>query len=333
MNNQKNDNENKSIIEKNILSLFTDSKFQIPLYQRSFVWSNKEVNQLLEDLYNYFTEESNKNYFLGTLIVNNRNDNNEEVEVIDGQQRITVLFLLLLVIIKKQKNETLTDDDVNKIKEHFPKFEARNISVNTFEYLIDLNADTATDSDNFDSNIINAYNIIIDYVTNKDDFVQKFLTNKEKIVVYIITVPQHTDLHRYFETMNNRGKQLSQTDIIKERLLGYFVKDKNQKQEYLLSILSDIWDACSDMNQYFQKNLDVISKKYCIKEGDEENKFSAREVVFGKEWNSPIQEWEVLTQFDIDHKSTENSKDSVDTNQNIFEIIKEYNDSLKKYGV
>ena len=75
------DNSNKTIFDKD--------KYVIPLYQRAFAWSDKEIDQLIDDINDFAAEH----YYLGSLIVNLNKDG--IYEVIDGQQRLTALFLLL----------------------------------------------------------------------------------------------------------------------------------------------------------------------------------------------------------------------------------------------
>jgi len=305
------ENSNSPVKEVNLKNLFTEFEYQIPLYQRSFAWSDNEVKQLLVDLHNHFFKENNENYFLGSFIVNVTNN---KYEIIDGQQRVTVLFLLLLILGLD-------------IKEHYPKFEARQTSENTFKYLITLNGEKATDSDNFDTNIINAYNLIIDF-SNHKEYKESFSRLKDKlesIVLYIITVPQNTDLHRYFETMNNRGMQLSQTDLIKEKFLSYFADKENETNEdnnFYRSIFSEIWNACFDMNHYFQKNLEAKSdnRKYTQVKNPETG-ISAREVVFGKDWDSPQE----FISYNVSSAKSDNRN-----NNDIFEIINNYTQSSEE---
>ncbi|HBN05426.1 MAG TPA: DUF262 domain-containing protein, partial [Bacteroidales bacterium] len=67
--------------------LFTNVKYKIPIYQRNYAWEEKQIQQLIDDIYT-----SNGTYFLGNLIVNQKEA--DVYEVIDGQQRLTTLYLL-----------------------------------------------------------------------------------------------------------------------------------------------------------------------------------------------------------------------------------------------
>ena len=61
-------------------------------------------------------------------------------------------------------------------------------------------------------------------------------------------LPGSSDMNRVFEAMNNRGKQLDHHELLKSRLL-----EKIESHERLAYSL--IWDACSNMNAYVEKNI------------------------------------------------------------------------------
>ena len=90
--------------------------FEIPAYQRAYSWSIPQCEQLLDDI-NAFIENSNDNnkrYFFGTIILDCSNDANQNEKVyslVDGQQRTTTFLLLIKALllriqtlIKKLKN-------------------------------------------------------------------------------------------------------------------------------------------------------------------------------------------------------------------------------------
>lgn len=87
------------------------ARYWIPPYQRGYRWTETQVTQLLDDLWD-FIQTSNKShdgsfYCLQPLVVRRRNDGS--YEVVDGQQRLTTIFILLsynrdiLNIMRKQR--------------------------------------------------------------------------------------------------------------------------------------------------------------------------------------------------------------------------------------
>lgn len=69
------------------------ASFIIPSYQRAFRWGKKQVENLLDDFYE-FASGSGKTFFLQPLVVISSFADNDAYELIDGQQRLTALYLL-----------------------------------------------------------------------------------------------------------------------------------------------------------------------------------------------------------------------------------------------
>ena len=85
-----------------------DSKtiFEIPKYQREYVWGIGQLSQLYDDLM-----ENDCGYFLGSIIcIKSGSDSlNQKFEVVDGQQRLTTISLFLAALF----------DLLSKYKEQF----------------------------------------------------------------------------------------------------------------------------------------------------------------------------------------------------------------------
>ena len=76
---------------------FRECFYIIPDYQREYVWTDKEVLQLLEDIGEQIESRTTREYFIGTILVS-PTDKKNFYEVIDGQQRLTTFFLLLCAL-------------------------------------------------------------------------------------------------------------------------------------------------------------------------------------------------------------------------------------------
>lgn len=226
----------------------TDKRFQIPLYQRAFAWEDKQIIQLLEDI-NDSCVGTNSKYYIGTLVVA---DKGSYYEVVDGQQRLTSLFLLLHCLKAKVT--------------HSLSFACRDKSNYTLENLDGiLMSSSVIDNDKIQESIISGVRIIQGELSNGYKYGDEFLEKLAHVVMYRIVVPPHTDLNHYFETMNTRGEQLEQHDILKASLMSYL-----QGDNAWMSAFSEIWNACRDMSGYVQMNFSKTS----------------RELLFGGYWNT-----------------------------------------------
>lgn len=86
----------KKVLQKIFSS---DFWFLIPEYQRSYVWQSENIQELIDDLYYAFTNKSDNEYFLGSLVLKRtKNEEFAEYEVLDGQQRLTTFFLMFAVL-------------------------------------------------------------------------------------------------------------------------------------------------------------------------------------------------------------------------------------------
>jgi len=222
-------------------NIFSENKYIIPLYQRAFAWEDKEIEQLIDDILNFETD----NYYLGNLIVFERKDG--KFEVIDGQQRLTALYLLLTALSFPFERNAVS-------------FEYRPKSDNTLVRLTSI--DEVGWRKNVDGGILSGFNVICKKILGKVEDSSGTLKTEElkrkleKVNLLRVIVPQNTDLNKYFEIMNNRGEQLEQQDIVKSRLIEMITDGKKR------DAFARIWDACSDMAGYVQMHFDVAERKH-----------------------------------------------------------------------
>ena len=194
-----------SIIDSEDKTIFEDDNYIIPLYQRAFAWSDKEITQLIDDIYDFEAEK----YYIGSLIINV--NSNGLYEVIDGQQRLTALYLLLNHLGYRWKEDRL-------------RYECREKSNYTLNFLNSLlpnedNRNKSVDEDKIEQNLIKGRDIIDQKFRADKINAQKFKEKLKNVKLFRIEVPPHTDLNRYFEIINVRGEQLEQHDILKAKLM------------------------------------------------------------------------------------------------------------------
>ena len=67
-----------------INTAFRDTYYIVPDYQREYVWTDKEVTQLLDDINEQIDAGSSRPYFVGTVLVSPSHEV-DHYEVIDGQ--------------------------------------------------------------------------------------------------------------------------------------------------------------------------------------------------------------------------------------------------------
>lgn len=87
-----------------VVEAFGQCFYIVPDYQREYVWKDKEVQQLLDDIDEQLDGDSKREYFIGMVLVA-PTDQNGHFEVIDGQQRLTTFFLMLCALRHLLKGE------------------------------------------------------------------------------------------------------------------------------------------------------------------------------------------------------------------------------------
>lgn len=239
----------EEIKEIQVTEIFNDI-YIVPIYQRKYSWTDKEIEQLLEDIIN---REENDKYFLGTLTVDKKEDG--RYEVIDGQQRLTTLCLIMIYLNKHI-------DGLDKNIDNMPSFEARQIYDNALNILKKMkkNEEVTEYEDNV-KEIYDGYRCIENYFKNNNDNLNDNFSKKlDNTFLVRVQVPKDTDLNHYFEIMNTRGEQLELHHIAKAKFLNA-IKDNNDKKT-----ASIIWDACSQMNRYVQMTFKSEIRKKLFKE-------------------------------------------------------------------
>jgi hypothetical protein len=296
-------NEKEMITHKKYEKL-SGYNFRIPLYQRKYAWSEDEVNALLEDL----LSNKNSDYYIGNIVVEQRED--KVFDVIDGQQRLTTLYLI---------SKIAKVDTTNLFKLHYEIRKKDDNFLKDFE-----NEDKKSKADiQFRQNIetiLKFQKTILE--TEKVTLID--LLAKCKIALTIL--PKDVDIVKYFEVMNNRGKQLEKHQILKANILRVISEDKCDSDDI---DYAKIWDYCSNMNVYIEDSIFYGSLKYESKKME-----NARQPLFSfirKE----------ITLLDIFKKESKekntnfskiidiiNSKDTT-SNKEEFYIPKEYSSIVK----
>jgi len=224
-------------------------QYNIPRYQRLYVWKDTQVITLLEE----FQEACKNNkslFYLGGILVVRQRFSNETYDLIDGQQRFTTLWLLSHELGNSLKDFTRIDDKPRL------RFAIREQVTDYFHGVLKADQDMNININEEESSlqrIINARNIIRGFIQEqlKDDvrIEQLVIFIREKVKLVVSEVPQDTDLNKLFEVINNRGLQLQHQDILKSRLMS-LIPTKEERIRY-----EKIWNACSGMEDYIENTL------------------------------------------------------------------------------
>lgn len=232
----------KEIVDKDIF-------FNVPIYQRLYVWEEDQVKTLLEDIETAFDDKKEIFFLGGVLVVEHEKIEKGVVyDLIDGQQRFTTLWMISLVF-QDSLAPFIEREEVGRNR-HRVVFSIRDDVYQYFRNYIGGLTDGR-----INPNIDNALAFIATFKqaigNDKVAKIARFIY--EKVQLIFTEVPKETDLNKLFEIINNRGVQLQHHEILKAKLLAKV--DAQQRFKY-----GCIWDACAYMESYVEKNIRDILK-------------------------------------------------------------------------
>lgn len=228
---------------------FRECFYVVPDYQREYVWTEKEVQQLLQDIDEEFDVGDRREYFIGTVLVSPTAQSGH-FEVIDGQQRLTTFFLLLCALRQRFNGEpqyplftallsTSYTDSSGNLKTSLklePRYEHAGELMNR---IVAIDADPQTTKakvaaagiPKFGSldKLLGAYATIHAFfdANYKDlDALRKYWGYLANNVVFIQISTDVSSALKIFETINERGVGLNSMDLLKNLLFTQVKPDE-----------------------------------------------------------------------------------------------------------
>jgi len=288
--------------DKVILSkLFEDFWFLIPEYQRPYVWTPDNVNDLLEDLWFAYENNTEDEYFVGSLVLKKITESSfDEYEVLDGQQRLTT-FALMLSILKNKTNDNKTKRAIEEslFQEAIPVkgiperprivYKIRGDSDKFLKEFVLKSSKLIDGRDVSVKNMANAIKTIEEFFENKNDKIEGFIDFLFNNVVFIyVATEDREDAFRLFTILNNRGIPLTNADILKAINVGEIEKLGNKKlaEEYAKK-----WeDIQNELGEDFDRFLGFIrtillkeKARKSLLEEFEEKIYNANKLAKGRE--------------------------------------------------
>jgi uncharacterized protein with ParB-like and HNH nuclease domain len=238
------------------LSQIVDNRyvFNIPIYQRLYVWGDGQIKTLLEDLYKGFIDDI-EHYYLGGIMVSK---NQEDIfDLIDGQQRFTTLWLIGHILENGLSKFNYLEE--NKVRKPRLVFSIREYANDFFKNPLLIENDNKYSEEEIKElePINEALKTIIRFIKEKGiekekkQQFSKFIL--EKVLLMVTEMPKNTDENKLFEVLNNRGVQLQHHEILKAKILK-FITNVNERSKY-----AKMWDACSIMEEYIEKNIKEVT--------------------------------------------------------------------------
>ena len=265
-----------------IAQLFAERLFIIPDYQRGYAWEKHQCKDLIEDL-DLLPE--GKQHFFGTLVIQELDGLDERLidrggrtytryDVIDGQQRLTTISLFLHAIQQEMQRlggdiAELTGDlrrnylwTSDRIKQPLVKLTLNQGTQEVFQYLILDNNHSIPDPKIQAAKrlmVVHAY--LIEYLQGQQKALGEeyavwlealYFKIVNQLLMVVYKVQSEAEAGIIFETMNNRGKRLTELEKVKNYLLYLAGRLHLPAPHNLARQINETW-------QYIYESLTVSS--------------------------------------------------------------------------
>ena len=232
--------------ELQLVSIFDDNyRFEIPEYQRPYAWTTEQTGELLDDLLHAMGKVEDVHdappYFLGSIVIIKKGLR-PQAQIVDGQQRITTLTILFCVL-----RELAAESDKSSIDRYIYEPGDKFAGIQGHYRL----AVRARDNDFFQNNIQQRGKLsasvkrprtrlpdsqrgmlqnagylmeeLARYDEGRRDTLMQFLVQRCYLVV--VSTSDRNSAYRIFSVLNDRGLDLSPTDILKADIIGSLPED------------------------------------------------------------------------------------------------------------
>lgn len=265
--------------------LFTERLFRIPDFQRGYSWTERQLKDFWTDLEQL---TSGQRHYTGVLTLEPVNretwsrweddiwaiegKNHKPFFVVDGQQRLTTIIILMQCILERTKaSEKLNFNSKSEVQQKFiflPK--TTHYGSYVFGYAKDnpsheclktkilgkTSTKYSTDENTiYTKNLINAKLFFTEKVREFDHKSLEELFQKitQKLLFNVFYINEEVDVHVAFETMNNRGLQLSNLELLKNRLI-YLATKLGEPKDNISTTRKTINDCWKTVYHFLGKN-------------------------------------------------------------------------------
>ncbi|NHA86205.1 DUF262 domain-containing protein [Helicobacter pylori] len=242
-----------------------EKQFVIPIYQRVYSWEKEQCKQLWDDIIKTGGNDQIEGHFIGSIVFVHDGiytTSHNELLIIDGQQRLTTITLLFIAL-----RNYLNDED-----EFLEKFSRQKIQnrylINSDEkgdkkfklILSEPDRDTLLSLIDKDRRkpsepslkIMENFKLFEEWIRKNTDKLETIFKGLEKLmIVYIALEKGKADPQLIFESMNSKGMELAQTDLIRNYVV---METEVEKQEYFHN---KYWRA---MEEDFKQNEKLFNQ-------------------------------------------------------------------------
>ncbi|GAA7779247.1 DUF262 and DUF1524 domain-containing protein [Helicobacter pylori] len=227
----------------------------IPIYQRLYSWEKEQCKQLWDDIIKIGGDDKMDGHFIGSIlyVLDDITHSNNALLIIDGQQRLTTITLLLTALRDHWSDKRKEIEDhylINSDKDGDKKFRLilSDSDKDTLFSLIDKDRRKPSE---LSSKIVENFKLFEEWVSNTDELETIFKGLEKLMIVEIALEKGKDDPQLIFESMNSKGIELTQTDLIRSYIV---METEIEKQE---GFYNKYWRA---MEEDFKQNKKLFDR-------------------------------------------------------------------------
>ncbi|PUD06465.1 DUF262 and DUF1524 domain-containing protein [Helicobacter pylori] len=252
-----------------------EKQFVIPIYQRVYSWEKEQCEQLWDDIIEIGGNDKMNGHFIGSILYVLADDTHSSpLLIIDGQQRLTTITLLFIAL-----RNYLNDED-----EFLEKFSRQKIQnrylINSDEkgdkkfklILSEPDRDTLLSLIDKDrrkpsepsSKIMENFKLFEEWIRKNTDKLETIFKGLEKLmIVWIALEKGKDDPQLIFESMNSKGIELTQTDLIRNYILMGLEPEKQKifYEKYWRAMEEDFKQNETLFNQFVRHYLTIKTRE------------------------------------------------------------------------
>ncbi|WRD45858.1 DUF262 domain-containing HNH endonuclease family protein [Helicobacter pylori] len=254
--------------------------FEIPSYQRGYAWQERQLKDFWNDL-EHVSNLGDKFHYMHSLTLRELENEfeNSAFEIIDGQQRLATSLILLGLLAKTTQNKDPKYSLINL--EPILSYKYYGLS-EAFRAIMEEEKDLERFQTSFYAkNLIDAHAFFKEKISNTPvgTLEKMFDALIKKMLFSVVELNDNRiDPFSSFETINNRGKDLSTLELLKNRL--HFVAHKICDEEDLENLQNEINDTYTriyhDLRFFKDDHLESFLKHFVAYYYGENSKFKER---------------------------------------------------------
>ena len=217
-------------------------QFTIPIYQRTYSWTESQCEQLWNDIIRVARNDDIPGHFIGSIVYIEKGlyqvSDVPQLLVIDGQQRLTTLSLLLAAFGKALKEKGDGEEITkNKIYNYFlfnneesgDKRYKLILTQSDKESLINI-LEGREPPEKYSKNIVNNLKFFQNQIVKSEISLELLYQGIRKLIIVDIALDSnHDNPQLIFESLNSTGLELSQADLIRNYVLMGLEREKQEE--------------------------------------------------------------------------------------------------------